>query len=397
MHARMAEDVPIELDPRELRASHGPKKWRQTPADVLPAWLAEMDFPVAPVVIDGLREYLAHGMLGYPYWPHGSPLREQFATRMAERYGWRPRPGHVREFATVTHGVHVAVQLATRPGDAVAVHTPLYGPFRDGLLRMGRRLVPIPMLDTPSGWSWDPDRLASDVADTGCRALLLVNPHNPTGRVFTRAELEHLADLAERHDLLVISDEVHADLTYPGHRHVPFASLGTDVERRTVTLTSASKAFNLAGARCATGHIGPARLRETFDAQPAELYGAVSVLGMWASVLAWRDGDAWLRAVRERLEANRRTLAERLPGITLHPPEASYLAWLDCRALDLDDPATHFRQHCGVELSPGDDFSPGGDGFVRLNFATSATLLAELLDRLERGACQAPSAEVASC
>ncbi|UGY94508.1 MalY/PatB family protein [Streptomyces gobiensis] len=376
-----------ELDPCELRASPGLKKWRQMTAGVLPAWLAEMDFPVAEPVREGLRRYLAHGALGYPYWPDGSPLREAFALRMATRYGWHPEPGHVREFATVTQGVHLALHLATEPGDAVAVHTPLYGPFREGLARLNRRLVPIPLLDTPEGWSIDPERLARDVAATGCRALVLVNPHNPTGRVFTRAELALLAELAERHDLLVIADEIHADLTYAPHRHIPFASLSPETEARTVTLTSATKAFNLAGIRCAVGHLGPDRLRAAVDEQPVELYGAANVLGVQASVLAWTQGDTWLSAVREHLDANRRRLAEflgdRLPQIGHHPPEGSYLAWLDCRSLGWgDDPAARFRERGGIELSTGPGFNPGGDGFARFNFATSKRLLGQLLDRL---------------
>ncbi|MFF4948136.1 MalY/PatB family protein [Streptomyces chattanoogensis] len=378
-----------EVDPGVLRSGAGLKKWRQTAAGVLPAGLAEMDFPVAEPIREGLRGLLGESLLGYPYWPDGSPLREVFAERMAKRYDWRPQPGPVREFATVTQGVHLALHLGTEPGDAVAVHTPVYGPFRDGLARMGRRLVPIPLRDTSQGWAWDPDLLAKAVADSGCRALVLVNPHNPTGRVFERAELLQLAELAERHDLLVISDEIHADLTHAPHHHIPFASLGPEIERRTVTLTSATKAFNLAGVRCAVGHLGPARLRAAVDEQPVELYGAANVLGVHASLLAWTEGDAWLSAVRRHLAGVRdrltATLADRLPGIAHHPPEGSYLAWLDCRALGWgDDPAARFRERGAVELGSGPGFGPGGHGFVRLNFATSAAVLDELLDRLVR-------------
>lgn len=378
-----------EVDPGVLRSGSGLKKWRQVAAGVLPAGLAEMDFPVAEPIREGLRRFLAEGMLGYPYWPDGSPLRDAFAERMATRYGWRPQPGAVREFATVTQGVHLALHLGTEPGDAVAVHTPVYGPFRDGLARMGRRLVPIPLRERPQGWFWDPDMLARAVVDRGCRALVLVNPHNPTGRVFHRSELLELAELAERHDLLVISDEIHADLTHAPHRHIPFASLGPEIERRTVTFTSATKAFNLAGARCAVGHLGPALLRAAVDEQPVELYGAVNALGVHASLLAWTEGDAWLAAVRQHLAGVRdrlaTTLADRLPQIGHHPPEGSYLAWLDCRALGWgEDPAARFRERGDIALSPGPGFGPGGDGFVRLNFATSAPVLDQLLERLVR-------------
>ncbi|WP_063772658.1 aminotransferase class I/II-fold pyridoxal phosphate-dependent enzyme [Streptomyces sp. CT34] len=394
--ADLAELDPVDdVDPDMLRSGIGTKKWRQTAAGVLPAGLAEMDFPVAEPIREGLRRRLAHGALGYPYWPDGSPLRDVFAARMAKRYDWHPQPSWAREFATVTQGVHLALHLGTEPGDAVAVHTPLYGPFRDGLARLNRRLVPIPLRDGPRGRTWDPGRLARDVVEHGCRALVLVNPHNPTGRVFDRAELGELAELAERHDLLVISDEIHADLTHAPHRHTPFASLGPEIERRTVTLTSATKAFNLAGVRCAVGHLGPARLRRALDEQPVELYGAANALGVHASLLAWTEGDAWLTAVRRRLTGNRDRLAAglaaRLPQIGHHPPEGSYLAWLDCRALGWGaDPATRFRERGAVDLGPGPGFGPGGDGFVRVNFATSAALLDELLVRLAR-AVDAPA------
>ncbi|SED33471.1 cystathione beta-lyase [Streptomyces sp. 2224.1] len=386
-----------EVDPGVLRSGSGLKKWRQVAAGVLPAGLAEMDFPVAEPIREGLRRFLAEGMLGYPYWPDGSPLREAFAERMAKRYGWRPRPEAVREFATVTQGVHLALHLGTEPGDAVAVHTPVYGPFRDGLARMGRRLIPIPLRESPQGWGWDPDLLVRAVVESGCRALVLVNPHNPTGRVFRRSELTELAELAERHDLLVISDEIHADLTHAPHRHIPFASLGPEIERRTVTLTSATKAFNLAGARCAVGHLGPARLRAAVDEQPVELYGALNALGVHASLLAWTEGDAWLTAVRKHLAVVRdrlaATLADRLPQIGHHPPEGSYLAWLDCRALGLgEDPAARFRARGDIDLSPGPGFGPGGDGFVRLNFATSGPVLDQLLERLVRCAADGAGA-----
>ncbi|WP_275467341.1 MalY/PatB family protein [Streptomyces noursei] len=382
-----ALDVFDAVDPDVLRSGIGSKKWRQTAPGVLSAGLAEMDFPVAEPISEGLRRYLGRGALGYPYWPDGSPVREVFAERMARRFGWHPQPGPVREFATVTQGVHLAVHLGTEPGDAIAVHTPVYGPFREGLARLGRRLLPIPLHDGPDGWTWDSGELARQVADHGCRALVLVNPHNPTGRVFTRAELLELAELAERNDLLVISDEIHADLTHAPHRHIPFASLSPEIERRTVTLTSATKAFNLAGLRCAVGHLGPARLRAAWDDQPVELYGAANVLGVHASLLAWTEGDAWLTAVREHLTRLRDRLAaglaERLPQIGHHPPQGSYLAWLDCRALGWGaDPAARFRERGAVELGSGPGFGPGGDGFVRFNFATSGPLLEQLLDRL---------------
>jgi cystathionine beta-lyase len=376
-----------DVDVRRLRARPG-AKWRVPPDDVLPAWVADMDFPVAEPIRAALHGLVEGADLGYPDWPDGrTPLREAFAQRMAELHGWRAGPEHVREFTDISQALQAVLQLATEPGEGVAVHTPVFGPFTRGIASAGRLLVPIPMVDTGAGWEFDADRLADDLAAAGCRVLLLVNPHNPTGRVFTRAELERLAELAERHDLVVVSDEVHAELAYPPHRHIPFASLDSTVEARTVTLTSATKAFNLAGVRCAVAHVGPRRLRFGLAAQPYGLHGNVSILGVRATLAAWTEAGSWLAATLRYLEGNRRlvadTLAERLPEVGHHPPEATYLSWLDCRSLGWgDDPAATFRDRGRVELSAGPGFNPGGDGFARLNFATFTPVLRQILDRL---------------
>jgi cystathionine beta-lyase len=217
--------------------------------------------------------------------------------------------------------------------------------------------------------------------------LLLVNPHNPTGRAFTRDELAGIAEVVVEHDLLVIVDEVHADLVHAPNRHIPFASLGAEVAERTVTITSATKAFNLAGVRCAIGHFGSPTVRAALDAQPKHLLGAVSVLGVEATLAAWTDGDDWLAAVRAHLVSNRDLLAgllaSCLPGVRFSPPDATYLAWLDCRELGLPgDPAEFFRTRAGVELSPGPRCGPGGVGHARLNFATSSDILTDIVDRM---------------
>jgi len=381
----------------DLRTRPG-AKWQVPGAQLLPAWVADMDFPVAEPVRDALRGVVAGGDYGYPDWPGGaSPLRQAFVDRMSERFDWRPDVAHVREFTDVTQAVQAVLHLATEQGDGVALHTPAFGPFVRSIENMGRRLMPIPMVDTPSGWTFDLDRFAADLVGSSCRVLLLVNPQNPTGRVFSHAELRGLADLAERHGLLVISDEIHSDLTYRPHRHIPFASLDPATAERTVTLTSASKAFNLAGLRCAVGHIGPAWLRREFAALPPNLLGSVGLLAAQATLAAWTAGDGWLDSVGSYLDRNRAmvadTLARRAPEIRHHLPEATYLAWLDCRALGWgDDPAAAFRDLAGVELSPGPSFNPGGDGFVRLNFATSTPMLRRILDRLTDAASLLPSA-----
>jgi cystathionine beta-lyase len=265
------------------------------------------------------------------------------------------------------------------------MHTPAYPPFTTTIERLGLRLVQLPLIDTERGWVFDADDCARRIAAAGCRVLILVNPHNPTGRAFTRDELMTLAEVAERHDLVVISDELHADLVYRPHRHLPFASLDPAIADRTVTVYSASKSFSLAGLRCAVGHFGVAALRDRLAEQPPA--PNVNVIGMRASLAAWTEASKWLENALDYLDVNRRlvaeVLADRLPEIRHHMPDATYLAWLDCRALDLgQEPATYFRENARVELNDGSGYNPGGDGFVRLNFATPTSVLRQILDRM---------------
>jgi len=363
---------PFAPDLDWLRAKRG-VKWQRPGPDVLPAWVADMDFPMAEPIRAAVAAAVDRGDLGYPDWPE-HPLAQPFADRMATRYGWSPDPVHVRGLTDLIQGVQIVTELATRPGDGVVLAVPNYPPFLATFPRHERRIVPLPV---------DDGRLALERlgADVDARLMLLVNPHNPTGRAYTRAELEAVAEFALRHDLLVVSDEIHADLAYEGHPHVPFASLGAEVAARTVTLTSATKAFNIAGLRCAVAHVGPADLRARWDAMPPDLFGAVNVLGVEATRAAWELGDPWLAGVRAHLADQRARLTTGLAGLPVRyrPPEATYLAWLDWPTLPQD--AHAFFRRAGVELSAGPDFG-GRPSQVRLNFATSAAVLDEILDRI---------------
>ena len=307
---------------------------------------------------------------------------------MAERFAWTAAPEHVRELCDVVQGVQIALHLATPPGSSIALHTPAYPPFFRTSAAMGRPILPIPAIRTGDGWGYDNERFARDLAaaEGGCRTLLLCNPQNPTGHVFSRDELAALADLAEEHDLLIISDEIHADLVYEPAGHVPIASLGPDVAARTLTLTSATKAFNVAGVRCAVAHVGPPALREIWDAQPDHLFGIVSRFGVEATRAAWQHGDEWLATAIGVLDRNRRLLgqllADRLPSVDYALPQATYLAWLDFRDLGLRDRPETLLRDGGVVLYPGPEFGPGGEGFARCNFATSATVLEAIVDRM---------------
>lgn len=380
--------MPPELDVRLawLRDKPG-VKWHSTAPGMIAAWLADMDFPAPPPVRDAIAALAGGGDLGYPAWlrDDGTPLREAFADRMAQRHGWSPDPVLVREFTDIQQAVQAVLYVATAPGDAVALHVPGYPPLSEAVQAMGRRLVAVPMELTASGWILDNERLRQAVVATQARVVLLVNPHNPTGRCFARPDLAALADLAAEHDLLVIADEIHADLTLPPATFVPFASLSPQTAARTVTLTSASKAFNLAGMRCAVAHIGSARVLDGLGQLPPNLLGELGSAGVLATLAAWEHADGWLADVCQVLDHNRRLLDETLAplGVGYHIPEATYLAWLDCRALDLPaEPAPFFRERARVRLSSGASFGAGYEGFARLNYATSPAVLSEVCKRI---------------
>ena len=361
------------LDIEQARARPG-AKWQFHPADYA-AWVADMDFPIAPAIRERLIE-VASTDVGYPPWggKRGiSPAVVAFVERMTSRYGWAPHHPWLYELSDVVQGVRVAVHHLTEPGDGVVLHTPAYHPFLDTIESMRRRIVRVPS-------PFDHEALDAALTRQPARLVILCHPHNPTGHVFTRPELEHIAEIAASHDLVVVADEIHAYLVHAPHGHVPFESLGPEVAARTITVTSASKAFNLAGLRWAIMHAGCATMRAVLDGLPDHYLGAPNVMAVEATATAWTAGDAWLASVRAILDENRHTLSDlvaaHLPGVRYTPPDATYLAWLDCRELGLgDDPAATFRER-GVELSPGLQFGVEGEGFVRLNFATSPAILA---------------------
>jgi len=331
--------------------------------------------------------------VGYPDVHESHALEPAWAQRMSSKFGWYPTTGRLRVFSDIIQAVEAILHVMTAPGDGVLLFTPSYPPFVEGLATMGRRLVPVPALSSANGWQFDLE--AAEEGARGARALLLVNPHNPTGRMLSEQELAVVAQMAERHDLLVISDEVHADLTLAGRRHIPFASLTPALEARTVTLYSASKSHNLGGMRCAVAHMGNLEADRRLRALPPKLLGRVSMAAVVATLASWsEEGDQWLGQALERLRANRSALSAWLSGVGAerglrgHPPEGTYLCWLDFRATSIggnEDPAQALVQDAGVLLSGGPAFGPGGTGFARLNFATTPVVLEEILRRLARG------------
>lgn len=376
----MAAVEPLDID--HLRHLSG-IKWSRYGPEVLPAWVADMDIAPPPVVVEALRGLVDRGDFGYNR--HALvQLPDAFSRWQASRHGWTIDPADVRVFCDVLHAIDTALWLLTGPGDGVVLFTPIYPPFLNALSTTGRRLIDVPL--DPDGWRLDPERLAAAVDDR-TRAILLCNPHNPTGRVFDEGELAAIAQVAEEHDLLILSDEVWADLVHPGATHRPMGTISPEAAARTLTISAASKAFNLAGLRCAVAHVGHAGLAARLAELPSHLLGAVGTPGAEATLAAWTAGAPWLEAVRAHLTERRHQLADRLtadlPGVGFGPPQATYLAWLDLRAYGLgDNPAEVLLDKAGVALSAGPDFGVHGLGHARLNFATSAPILDQVVDRL---------------
>jgi cysteine-S-conjugate beta-lyase len=352
------------------------EKWAQQEPGVLAATIAEMDFPVARPVAEALRAQVDADDLGYT---PGTPatLRRSFAAFAARRMGWAVDPDQVDLAPDVVVGLVELLRVLTRPGDTVAFTVPAYPPFFHALPRAGVTLREIPL---------DPDgRFDLDALD-GVRVLVLANPHNPTGRVLPRDELGAIAERCAATGTWVLADEIHAPLVLPGATHTAWLEVSDAARDRGFALMSASKAFNLAGLKASvivTAAPGP----RAAAARLPDLADRSGLLGVVASEAAFAAGDAWLDAVLARLAANRDLLAdllaERLPGVRWTPPQGTYLAWLDCRALGLgDDPAAAFLARGRVALVPGTAFGRVGAGFARLNFATGPELLREMVDRM---------------
>jgi cystathionine beta-lyase len=357
-------------------------KWKRYDSDVLPAWVADMDFDPPKAVTDAMRPYLDLGDTGY-----NIAVRDQFPPAYADwqhrHHNWRPDEEKLRTFTSALHALETALWFRTDPGDGIVVFTPIYHPFLNAIADSGRRLVSVPL--DPNGMRIDPERLASAI-DSTTKMILFCQPHNPAGRVFDDSELAAVAEVAERHELLVVSDEIWGDLTID-RPHQPLATSDDRFAGRLMTLGSASKSFNLAGLRCAVAHIDDAELSRIFETMPGHLLGAASVSSLAGTHAAWTQCDDWMSAVRSEITARRDQLARRLasdlPEVTMSPPEATYLGWLDFRATNLgDDPSYQLLKEGRVALSPGPQFGPEGAGFARINFATSAEILDDIIDRI---------------
>lgn len=372
----------VELGDLHLRRS---AKWSKYPPDVIPAWVAEMDFPMAEPVRRALQEAIGHNDLGYPPSSADVGFGDTVAGWAGRSYGWRVDPESVVILPDVVRGLEVGLKVLTDPGDGVVIQPPVYPPFFMVINHTGRRVVENPLVLRNGRFEVDLEDL--DDAMSRARTFILCNPHNPTGRSFSRQELEAMAELAIRHDVTVISDEVHSPLTMPGVEHNVFVNLGEEVAERTITVTAASKAWNFGGLKCGLAVAGSPGLRERLQGLGHLDTGGASILGIAATEAAFTDGGSWMDRVVTYLDGNRRLLAElldkHLPEIRYVMPEATYLGWLDCRALDLEpDPYTFFLDRARVAFSPGPSFGTQGEGFVRFNFGTSRAIITEIVERM---------------
>ncbi|MFX4272309.1 MalY/PatB family protein [Propionibacteriaceae bacterium Y1685] len=368
-------DVPLD----ELRRRTS-MKWQAFDADVLPAWVAEMDCRPAPAVQRVISDFMATGDTGYPAGSAG--CAEAFADFAGWRWGWTPSVADTVVVPDVMQGVARALQLLTQPGDHVVINNPVYNCFY-GFIPWAERQI----LEVPLGSDHRLDLAALERAFSGAdgvkpTAYLLCNPHNPTGTLHTVEELTAVAELARRYDVAVVSDEIHAPLVAPAAGFVPW--LTVDPEGRSVTVTSASKAWNLAGLKAALA-IGTPQTAELLRTLPDEVTHAASYLGLIAHRTALTDGRDWLDRATAELEANRSHLHARLeselPMLKAVRGQATYLAWVDCSALGVADPSALLRTRGKVGFSTGANYGSGGDQHVRINFATSREILDEAIDR----------------
>ena len=374
----------VTAEPLEKLRMRTSMKWRAFPDDVLPLFVVETDYPLAPPIAETLESAIRNSDTGYA--PPTSELPEAFASFAEARWGWTVDPEQVWTTTDVGAAIVETLRRVTAPGDGVIINPPVYFPFFDLVAEAGARVVEVPLAGgLDEGWSLDLAGIEQAFRD-GARAFLLCNPHNPVGRAHSAEELRSVAELAAKYGATVVSDEIHGPLTYPDATFTPFLSVSDAAREVGVCVTAASKAWNLAGLKCAV-MVTAGPHKSIVGSMPDEVYWRTSILGLRASVAGYREGSPWLDGIVASLDASRRLLAtllaDQLPAVGYRMPEATYLAWLDFRALGWgDDPAAHALEHGKVALSNGPPFGTPGKGFARLNLACSPEVLTEAVSRL---------------
>jgi cystathionine beta-lyase len=371
----------VIADPLPLLRTRTSEKWTAFPPEVLPLFVAEMDYPLAPVVAQAIVDRVRASDTGYV--ASSGPLAPAFAAYADRTWGWSVDPAAVRTATDVSVAIVEALRLVLSPGDAVVITPPVYPPFFDLVPEAGGIVAEVPLVDG----RLDLEGLERAFA-AGARAFLLCNPHNPLGLVHSAEELQAVASLADRHGVIVVSDEIHGPLAHAGAEFTPYLSLSGAARDHGITVTSASKAWNLAGVKCAVLVTGGDRMHRRLSALPEEVGFRTSLLGLHASVAAFEHGADWLAgavaAIEESSALLTELLATHLPLVKYAPPSASYLAWLDFRATDWGDDPSVRALAGGVALNPGPTFGVQGRGFARLNLACGPEVLTEAVERLAR-------------
>jgi cystathionine beta-lyase len=370
--------------------THRSEKWRGFPQDVLPLPVAEMDFPVAEPIKAILAEMVAHSDLGYL----GSipELGLGFKKFAAERWNWTVDEKQVHVATDVGVAVVEILRVFTQPGDSILISSPVYHNFYTWINETKLTLVDAPFERTgdeaTNPWVINWESIEKAYA-SGIKVHLLCSPHNPLGFIYTKQDLLRIVALAKKHNVLIISDEIHAPLTFPGETFVPMLSLGADAESVSVTVTAASKGWNIAGLKCAILISQNAEMNSKLANLAPAMHYRASLLGGFATAVAFAEGGVWLDTVIAQLDHNRHLikdlLAEKLPTVRYHIPQNSYLAWLDVESLNLGvDPSVTLIEKGRVAFNPGHAFGKQCDQYVRLNFATSPEIITEAIDRIAR-------------
>ena len=380
-----AGDTAYDFDTIVDRRNSNSSKWQLYDEDVLPMWVADMDFVSPPAVIRALHKRVEHGIFGYER--HAPDLPELIVDRLARVFDWHVDPDAIIFTPGVVIGFNLAVRALVGPDEALLSQTPVYGPIRNAARTAG-------VLDQSMELTRQADRrytvdmdLFEAIITHQTKLFLLCSPHNPVGRVFTREELQAMGEICLRHDVLICSDEIHGDLTFSGHPHTPIASISPELEARTITLMAPSKTFNVAGLDCGFAVISNPELRKQYNAARRGLVGHANLMGYTAARAAYAESEPWLAAVLRYMEANRDFtvdyVREHMPELHMASPEGTYLAWIDCRDANLpDSPHEFFLEKGKVALNDGTSVGRSGEGFVRLIFGGPRALLEEGLGRM---------------
>ncbi len=383
-HGIKRGSMQYDFDTLRNRRGSDSAKWEKYGEEVLPLWVADMDFVCAEPILRALHLRVDHAFFGYA--TALGVLCETIQNRLKTLYGWEVREEEIYHLPGLVTGLNFAVQAFAGPGEGVLVQPPVYHHFVKDPVHHGRALVDPPLVEKEGGYEVDFEAFEKAITPQ-TKIFILCNPHNPVGRVFTRTELERMAEICLRHRLVICSDEIHCDLVFPGFRHIPIASLSPEVAKWTITLMAPSKTYNLAGLGCGFAMIQNPELARGWRKTTLGLNPGLNIMGQAAALAAYREGNEWLSQLIAYLKENRdflyRAVPEKLPGVRMSRMEGTYLAWLDCRNGGIQgNPFEFFLKKAKVALNDGAEFGRGGEGFVRLNFACPRKMLREAIGRM---------------